>query len=145
MDETEVLRTVKEQKTNPYPTNLVTMCSTPDWERRDKNQILWSEPTDYEWSETMTYCHILDREKGSNGDYVYTVSLVFSSDTKDLAYNESIPLKDQFIDRGVPRRAIRFVEVPYQDDEHLPGAFRHPIELPSHLTPSAWLAEPKES
>jgi hypothetical protein len=84
------------------------------------------------------YCHILEREMGENGNYVYSVSLIFDNHPKSLDYDDSIPLKKQYIDRKVPRRAIRFLEAPYMDDEHLPGVFRHPIELPSHLMADAW-------
>lgn len=53
MDETEPLRTVIEQDTNPYPRNLITMCVTPD-HRRKKPQRVWSEP-EGEWAEYMVY------------------------------------------------------------------------------------------
>ena len=140
VDETETLRTVQEQETNPYPANLMTMCSTPDWERKDGNHITWYELDDDDWSwwHLMTYCHILDRKMGENGNHVYTVSLVFSTDPARLAYDPSVPLDKLYIDKEVPRRAIRFLERPYEDDEHLPSAFRHPIEFPAHLVPDAW-------
>ena len=135
MDETETLRTLKEQKSNPYPDNLVTMCSTSDWEREKEKHIVWEEPDGWEWWEGMVYCHILEREMGEHGNYVYTVAIDFDGNHE---YDESIPLKDQYIDRRVPRRAIRFLEKPYYDDEHLKGAFRHPIQFPDHLVPDAW-------
>lgn len=139
MDETAFLRTVKEQETDPYPTNLATMCTTSDWDRADGNRVVWSPPSGRSWWERMTYCHILDRAlDAATGDFRYTVSLVFSTDPKDLAYDPTVPMKDRLIDTKVPRRAIRFIEIPYMDDEHLPEAFRHPIELPEHLVPEAW-------
>ena len=90
------------------------------------------------WWETMIYCHILDRQMGENGNYVYTVSLIYSNNPEDMEYDSSIPLKKQYIDYKVPRRAIRFLEKPYMDDEHLLSAFRHPIGFPDHLVPEAW-------
>jgi hypothetical protein len=138
VDETEMLRTVKEQKTDPYPENLMTMCSTGDYYRENGSHVKWSEPTKFKWWEVMTYCHILDRKMGDSGNYVYAVVLTFSTKAKKLIYDESVPLKDLYIDYDVPRHAIRFVEKPYMDDEHLPNAFRHPIEFPEHLVPEAW-------
>ena len=75
MDETDILRTVVEQETHPYPKNLITMCVTADHDRK-KRQGVWREP-EGEWAEYMVYCHILDRRLGSNGDYEYDVSLLF--------------------------------------------------------------------
>ena len=139
MDETEVLRTVEEQKLNPYPDNLLTMCSTPDWRRRRNRHVERSEPPEHAWKWlTFSYCHILEREMSDNGNYVYTVALTLSNNPKRMKLDESIPWKDLYIDYQVPRRAIRFLEKPYMDDEHLPNAFRQPIEFPAHLVPDAW-------
>lgn len=143
MDETQPLRTVSEQALDPYPANLATMCATADFDRRNGSTVEWSEATDWTWWEATTYCHILDRSlDAASGDYIYTVSLVFSYDPEKLAYDPAILMGDRFIDTKVPRRAIRFMEIPYLDDEHLAGAFRHPIELPEHLVPEAWLNVP---
>jgi hypothetical protein len=140
IDDTEPVRTVKEQIKNPYPNNLITMCLTSDFQRNEYNHIEWSEPTDYAWSEGMVYCHVLERKYNRKiGDDLYTVSLLLDSPLNDYTkHDPSIPFDDIYIDFHVPRRAIRFIEVPYMDDEHLPMAFRHPIELPDHLVPEAW-------
>ena len=42
------------------------------------------------------------------------------------------------VDFKVPRRAIRWSEKHYMDDEHLENAFRHPIGFPADLVPQAW-------
>jgi len=139
MDETEALRTIEEQKTHPYPSNLATMCTVSDWDRKQGPHVDWTEPTDWAWWEGMAYCHILERELDERtGDHVYTVNPIFTYNPKKLGFNPDIPLAERHIDRHVPRRAIRFVEIPYLDDEHLPNVFRHPIELPAHLVPDAW-------
>jgi hypothetical protein len=140
LDETEVLRTVQEQKTNPYPKNLITICNTPDWDRKRGNHVTWKENS-YAFGESMALCHILTREKAPNNDYIYTVSLQFHEDRKrkaPLEYDETVPFEDQYIDFKVPRKAIRWIEKPYYDDEHLDQAFRHPIGFPGHLVPRAW-------
>ena len=140
MDETLPVRTMREQLDDPYPDNLLTMCLTSDFEREESNHTDWSEPTDFTWAEGMVVCHVLERQHDRQmGDDSYTVSLIFDSkNLKNLQFDPTVPLKDLYIDFHVPRRAIRFMERPYHDDEHLPQAFRHPIELPLPLVPDIW-------
>jgi hypothetical protein len=145
MDDTEVLRTVKEQETDPYPDNLITMCLTPDKRRKTVKHMEWSEPTyTTSWSHAMVFCHILDRSmNAANGMEEYTVSLLKPAkntilDPAAYVFDPTVPMEDLYIDTKVPRRAIRWIEKPYMDDEHLPNAFRHPIGLPDDLVPIAW-------
>lgn len=117
MDETQQLRTVGEQKSKPYPDNLVSMCLTPDWSSRTGNRtIVWYEPA-WDWWRGLTYCHIIDRQRGPDGNDYYTVSLEWSWHPESIEFDPSKPKKDLYIDTMVPRRAIRFIEKPYQDDE----------------------------
>ena len=140
IDETEILRTLQEQKADPYPANLATMCTVANWDRQRDKLLEWTEPTEWAWWEGMAYCHIMEKELDPHGtgDFVYTVNLVFSYNPRKIHYNPDIPYDKRFIDKHVPRRAIRFVEIPYLDDEHLPNAFRHPMEFPAHLVSDAW-------
>jgi hypothetical protein len=144
MDDAEILRTVKEQETDPYPSNLITMCLTPDKRRKTNKHLEWSEPTyTSSWSHAMVFCHILDRNMGANGMEEYTVSLLKPAkntvlDPAAYVFDPTVPMEDLAIDTKVPRRAIRWIEKPYMDDEHLPNAFRHPMGLPDDLVPSAW-------
>lgn len=94
----------------------------------------------------MVYCHILERHVGKTGMDEYTVELVFFNDNlgkalteKDLTYDPSKPYEKRYIDKQVPRRAIKWNEKPFNDDEHLQNAFRHPIEFPIELVPKAWI------
>ena len=164
MDDTEPLRTVKEQEINPYPKNLMTMCATPDHEREEKSQIEWYEP-EGELAEYFVFCHILERSLGNNGHYEYDVSLMFYKKNnepftpKEYEFDKTQPKENLYVssyvfanfsqkstishlskqvDFRVPRRAIRWVEKPYLDDEHLENVFRHPIVFPSELVPQAW-------
>ena len=140
MDETAPLRTIQEQQTDPYPNNLITMCQTPDWSARRSNRTIEWYDAGRNWWRGMTYCHVLERETGYNGDYVYTVALIFDHRPQELEFSAltQTPRREWYIDIKVPRRAIRFIEKPYMDDEHLPNAFRHPIQLPDNLVPKAW-------
>ena len=92
MDETETLRTIVEQETDPYPQNLITMCATPDHER-EKHRITWYEP-EGEMAEYMVYCHILEKRLSHNGDYEYDVSLLFFKD-----HNKPFSPKEYEFDR----------------------------------------------
>lgn len=146
MDDTTPLRTVQEQETDPYPYNLITMCMTGDKKRKYNNHQEWSETT-HSWSHAMAFCHILDRKLGTDGQDEYTVSLVFAKkntplEPQDYVYDKSVPIKDLYVDTKVPRRAIRWIEKPYLDDEHLANAFRHTVGLPDDLIPEAWKAPP---
>jgi hypothetical protein len=139
-DETAPLRTMKEQETKPYPDNIGMMCNTPDWDREKTNSVIWEEPR-WSWGlEGYVRCHIMERTKGDHGDDVYTVSLNFHG-SHDHEFDPAIKLKDRYMDLKVPRRAIRLVDKPYMSDEHLPGVFRHPLELPDHLFPAQWKEE----
>jgi hypothetical protein len=134
MDETAPLRTVEEQKTDPYPSNLRTMCATPDWDRKESNTITWSEP-EWQWPEGNLDCNILKREQGGHGDFVYTVEVLFENNP---GYDPTVKDEDRYIDLKVPRRAIRFVDQAYSGDEHLSGVFRHPMGFPDKLFPKPW-------
>lgn len=130
MDLSQPFRTVLEQETNPYPSNLATVCHTRNWERDDYTIMRWKQPV-VDWPEGLIFCHILKREETASGEFLYQVSLNFSR-------HPDRPDEKRFIDTNVPQRAIRFVDKPYQSDLHLPNAFRHPIMLPSDLVSSEW-------
>jgi SET domain len=138
MDMTQPFRTVEEQQSNPYPSNLATVCWTPNWDRDKDTKMAWTKPT-YDWPEGITYCNIqqrtklVDKKDGALVQYEYEVSLNFEAmepDRKD---------KLEYIDTRVPHNAIWFVDKPYESDMHLRNAFRHPIALPAQIVPPAWL------
>jgi hypothetical protein len=135
MDETFPLRTVLEQQENPYPPNLAMVCITPDWERENGPRIEWTEP-EWKFPEGYVPCHILRRVARDHGDYYYSVLLDFEGSFTE--FDPRTPKKDRYIDVKVPRRAIRFVDKPYTSDQHLKGAFRHPIVFPDKLVPDMW-------
>lgn len=171
MDDAEPLRTVVEQRKEPYPTSVMvrtlplflwnsfcrrnahltryiwiqTMCFTPDTDREDDNHVEWYEP-DWAWGQSnMVYCHILERSYGDDGNERYMVEIILfdyqrgkALTERDLTYDPTKPLKEKYIDTNVPRRAIKWNEKPFNDDEHLDNAFRHPIGFPTELWPKAW-------
>ena len=38
----------------------------------------------------------------------------------------------------VPRRGMKFIDLPYQSDQNLKAAFRHEIGVPNHIWPENW-------
>lgn len=115
MDETLPLRTVKEQESDPYPSNLMTVCNTPDEYRKKSNVVEWYERDDdrYEFPFRMVRCHILERKEDKHGDLYYHVQL----DWKNIDYDPNVPKEKRYIDLYVPRRAIRFVDKPDMSDQ----------------------------
>ncbi len=132
MDLTQPFRTLEEQKKDPYPSNLATICFEGEWDIEENKPVDWTEPTF--WTDGMLYCHILKREQDSKtGSYFYEVSLGYRK--------EPHPLDDtRYITRKVPHKAIMFVDKPYQSDMHLKNSFRHPIGIPDELIPEHWRA-----
>ena len=111
MDETAPLRTVEEQKKDPYPRNLMTVCQTPDHQRKKKRTVEWYKK--YEFPFRMVACHVMERNEDEHGDFVYTVAL----DWHGYEFDESIPMNKRYLDLNVPRKAIRFVDKPNMSDQ----------------------------
>ena len=74
----------------------------------------------------MVDCEVMARTKTKQGSYVYNVSLWNDWEADYFEYN-------------VPQEAIAFVDRPYQSDQHLRNAFRHPMVFPDEITPSQWV------
>jgi len=117
-----MIRTVEEQKAEPYPDNFNLYCSPYiGWEEADVlesgENLLWDEAT-------IGYpCTIIER-KQMKDEYLYTV---LYSDNED--WNKS---------DWIVRAAMRFEDSPYSTDIFLKEAFRQPIGLPDEMMPGAW-------
>jgi hypothetical protein len=134
MDTTKPYKTLKEQEKKPYASNLATVCWTNNWQRDRGAKMKWTKPTTFDWPEGVTFCHIISRTTNSiTGEFEYEVALHFDFDSPGDVRNRD------YIDTNVPQSSIAFVNKPYKSDLHLPNAFRHPIELPSHIIPPQWL------
>lgn len=131
------LKTLEEQEDDPYPKNLAMVCDIGDWDRKrgtGKPQKWY--PSDWEWPMPLTYCHILSRKKNKEGEDLYEIAITF--DQMNPAFDSSIPREEMYIDYDVPRKAIFWVEKPYQSDMHLKNAFRHTMKFPDELVPQTW-------
>lgn len=137
-----VIRTIVEQKTDPYPENLETVCF---WDEDDPDD----EPTDevYSWTqaeeidECLRPCVILDRyTHKETGEEVYMAKMmpIESTEVFDLC-----TLDEPEIVSDVPRRAIRIIDRPYTSDTFMKNAFRHEIGVPQGFYPETWMKTKK--
>jgi SET domain len=134
-DRTQPFRTIQEQKKNPYPTHMKTICWTANWHREDYTRMIWTKPNYY--PEGYLYCNILSRQwNQTTSGYEYEVSLLFDRMQPDVKKDELL-----YIDTNVPHSAISIVHKPYMSDLHLTTAFRQPITFPSHLIPKHWFPQ----
>eukprot|EP00544_Gedaniella_sp_CCMP2646_P015783 CAMPEP_0202486578 /NCGR_PEP_ID=MMETSP1361-20130828/5108_1 /ASSEMBLY_ACC=CAM_ASM_000849 /TAXON_ID=210615 /ORGANISM="Staurosira complex sp., Strain CCMP2646" /LENGTH=599 /DNA_ID=CAMNT_0049115761 /DNA_START=2946 /DNA_END=4745 /DNA_ORIENTATION=- len=144
LDETEVLRTVKEQEMHPYPSNLAMACFNPfaddssSDEEQDELEFRMTERV-LEEEDYNCWCHVLDKAyDGKEEEILYTVSLQCSGRSEYHDYDSSIPKSQQEILTKVPRPAIRWENKPYQGDQFLKDAFRHSMAFPENLFPEQW-------
>lgn len=137
-----VIRTIVEQKTNPYPENLETVCF---WDEDDPDD----EATDevYSWSdaeeidECLRPCVILDRySHPETGEEVYMAKMMPIDSTEVIGL---CTLDEPEIVTDVPRRAIRIIDRPYTSDTFMKNAFRHEIGVPEGFYPETWMKKKK--
>ena len=126
-------RTLGEQETSPYPHNLMTVCDTRNWSDDRDDRMKWRPSL--HWSENLAECRILSRTYNSKEE-TYTYEVNVWPDKCSIGGRHRT-----CIDYDVPHNAIRFVDKPFQSDQHLANAFRHPIGFPDHLTPHFWRNE----
>ena len=150
--EEAIIRTEEEIKERPYPTNLSVGCfhlhrysdSLNPIEQRPIRRNgppvegrAWQEGEPYGGDAAyIRPCRVLERKYVGSGDdetdeYLYTVLL----DTDESESDEEMTDRLLF---DVPRRGMKFIDLPYQSDQNLKAAFRHEIGLPNHIWPEKW-------
>ena len=81
------------------------------------------------WPEQLAICDIINRTATEDGGwYVYDVEWRWKFE------KDSPPQYEH----GIPHSAIRFIDKPWQNDQQLPKAFRHPMRFPDEMTPEMW-------
>jgi len=131
----EVVRTEEETKSSPYSDNAMILCfvhnSIDEAVKEDEQEIEWSEyqvtPSSLRNSRP---CNIINRHE-SVGEIRNETKTVYDA---KLQTEDNVP----FILRGIPRRAIEFVNRQYTSDQHLLRPFRHPIHIPDEIFPEKW-------
>lgn len=145
------IKTMKEQETDPYPTNVVFKCrvdvdigignytyapkTTPFYKRK---WVSNDNKVDYKKSRK---CNIIDRldvssdyDGNDNHPFLYTVEM------NDVRKNQGKrTIYENQVITAVPFRAIDFVNEKYSSDMFLKNAFRHEMGLPDGLWPEAWM------
>uniref|UniRef100_A0A7S1YYF1 SET domain-containing protein n=1 Tax=Ditylum brightwellii TaxID=49249 RepID=A0A7S1YYF1_9STRA len=148
--EDQPIRTGGEQEEDPYPENLITACYY-DYEESYEQYADAEDEEDHlpifmqVWEETdlLFTCHhhlrpclILSRGEEEDGETFYTAEMFNLPDTTHGT--DLIPDTEHHVVTNIPRRAITFVELMYEGDQHLEGSFRHPIGFPDLIFPETW-------
>ena len=147
-DDPFIIKTVEEQRKDPYPHTVVTSC-----------YYEYVQDASYEVDESGTYadpqqqtvwiknfvgldksvpdylfvrpCRILERTSTN----LYTVQILnYDHQHRD----QVVPDTYMLIVRNMPRDALTFTDFAYTTDQHLPQAFRHEMMLPDSMFPEAW-------
>jgi hypothetical protein len=142
------LRTLSEQRFDPYPDNVFTGCFY-SYSNRTSYAILQLEQqkakvaTD-QWkhikgiyeTRNLRPCLVLDRhptntaadQKRQPDDILYKYNVRIMN-YPGLPEKERIPPGIHYVVTDVPRNAIEFIDKIYTTDQHLPSAFRHHIGM----------------
>ena len=125
-EQMKLLRTPQELMANPYPSNLRTTCFykfLPTSHSPDH----WTVP-EYQF-QNLYPCRVLERHNNN----VYTVLV----NNPESGLNPT-KIPANHIVTNVPRRAIRLDDKQHSSDQNLVNAFRHEIQIPDEIFPSAW-------
>jgi len=123
--EESTYRTRLEQQSNPYPSNLHTMCH---------QSYTYSSDGTFQWVDVLrplpfrVYCDVIERY-GTQESPLYTVELYLEGD-------------EIVVVRNVPEDGIFLYDKAFSSDWHLPNVFRHEIGIPDDIMPKAWMNGP---
>jgi len=126
-------RTVDELEENPYPGNVVTGCFWYEWKEEgyDPDEEGYYNAADY-----------INQDYGGvhGANDVWMCELL--EELNDDYFDVRIPVQRNLIEEVLltqfPKESIIFRTKPYLSDQHLPGAFRHFIEIEESLFPNQW-------
>ena len=128
-----IIRTVEEQKNQPYPPYLETVCrfDPPEGKCQDDN----NDYCTIRWSLSMNEmhdkpCDVISRSSIDGNDWYFArINITDSSSNEITRYHVEF----------LPRYAIRLVNRKYAKDQYLRGVFREVIGLPDGLFPDHWM------
>ena len=132
LNKEDMIRTIDEQKDNPYPDNVLLECffkAPEEWE--EINDAYYQNYSGYESYLDLHNCQILKREHPTYDTTIvlYTASVYYQPDNGEH-YNVTV--------RNIPRNSIKFSDASYTSDMYLDNAFRHKIMIPDDIFPSGW-------
>lgn len=135
MNMEQQLRTIDEQRTNPYAENIMTLCFTSitaeDFEDQTELEFEWEDFQAVPRSLKNSWiCEIIERYEVADPDTREDVEL----------YKVRFALEENVVCTmdGIPRTSIEFAHKSYHSDQHLKNAFRHPIHIPDAIFPEKW-------
>ncbi|KAL7486370.1 hypothetical protein ACHAW6_011963 [Cyclotella cf. meneghiniana] len=153
-----MIRTVWEQKIDPYPEHLMTTCffvppeSCP--EPSDKSKGVKCEvQSNYIFGAKIDHlhaCDILSRSSNGEGGHWYTARVEVTNNgrmNEMLTGKQKSPdavaasksVSEYYLVDYMPRYAIRIVDKPYTRDQYRKGAFRHLIGIGDGMMPDEWM------
>jgi hypothetical protein len=122
------LKTLDEQETTPYPSNLLMRCDEDVYE----DDELWYQKKGRPKKEWQSWdkghaCVVLKRSEENDGTVTYNVQLTHEKEGVMVYRNR------------VPRDLIVMIDEPYSTDWHMVNVFRHSIGIPDEMFPQAWM------
>ena len=143
----EPIRTLIQQKNDPYPNNIMTVCnfSEDDEDESDDEE----KASDFsEWTTNnegcVRPCRIMERTLSKDGSFVYTAHMLEANLGNVFTDEECFLSTSPKVVTKVPESAIMLIDKPYTTDELLDHRFRHEIGVPDGLFPELWMKENKE-
>mmetsp|Transcript_9537 Transcript_9537/g.20233 ORF Transcript_9537/g.20233 Transcript_9537/m.20233 type:complete len:270 (-) Transcript_9537:74-883(-) len=145
-DQHLVLRTSKEQESDPYPNNVQMNCRYRI-ARKGKAEKYHSKEETKVWDAShanakLQPCEILSKLAKQTGEYLYEVRILERMGRLGIyGKNDKIPgvpKGQKFIIKSVPREAIEFGDKMYSTDILLSNAFRHEIVVNDDIWPESW-------
>jgi hypothetical protein len=149
--ENAVIRTAREQKHNPYPDNLQTVCFYDAGDDDDEDEEENDEEEDEANDELVVYtswntvqdhsclrpCIILKRYQQDSADdeVLYKAKML----PTDSGVFDACQLDVPHIVTDIPPHAVRIVDRPYTSDMFMAKAFRHEIGVPDGFYPEVWM------
>mmetsp|Transcript_26636 Transcript_26636/g.30489 ORF Transcript_26636/g.30489 Transcript_26636/m.30489 type:complete len:617 (+) Transcript_26636:206-2056(+) len=129
------LRSIDELETDPYPANVQLVCyfDKCDEEDEEEEKVLDGKymisRVGLDAEEDLYYCEIIEKpsdvEINKNEKESFTVR-VFCSE------------EETYLVKSYPKESITFRMEKYASDQHLPGVFRHFIEIDDEIFPEEW-------
>jgi hypothetical protein len=142
-DLTMPLRTLDEQKEEPYAGNIVFYCHYDYFEGVDEGPWEWAP----EWEGHALYpCELTARHsrKDEDGNAMYYYSAVMLTDKEippdvKVYTRDVIPEGEIHVMTSIPRSAVVVRDRMYSKDEYAVNAFRHEMMMPDDMFPETWM------
>jgi len=154
-DVVTLLRTEEEQRSHPYPDNIITSCfyrysegkeeaqniggSNQNPSKRETAVVPWKMTRGLFELNNLRPCQVIRREKGVGKDEKQVYYTAVIRNRYGLKREERIPKGETHIVTRIPRMAFRFTDKIYTTDQHLENAFRHFIGIPDDIFPEGWM------